>query len=297
MVSDCFVIVNPQAGRGAAHEAWPRAQARLAAAGVQCEVAETTGPGHATVLAERAAGQWGAVVAVGGDGTVHEVVNGLMRAAGAGPSTPMGILPLGTGNDFVKMLDFPVGDPLAAADRLIAGARRQVDVGRVGERYFINGLGVGFDARVAIEAQKVRWLRGMAVYLWALVRTLQRHRCPTVRLTLDGIVHEQAITLVAVSNGACSGGGFWLSPQARLDDGRFDVCIAAAMGPLRILRFVPQVMRGRHTTRPEVKMAQARQIIIHADEGLPVHADGEIIATAAHDLEVELLPGRLTVIV
>lgn len=293
-----FIILNPAANRGGIARTWRRAQAVLDQAGVRYEAVLTDAPGHAQVLAAEAAlAGWPAVVAVGGDGTVNEVVNGLVRAADGGPTIPLGIIGLGSGNDFLKMLDLPRQDPVAAARRLLVAQPRRIDIGRVDERYFINAVSVGFDARVAVEAQRVRRLRGMAIYVWALLKALRAYYAPSIRVVLDGQeVADRHLTLVAVTNGACYGGGFWICPQARVDDGLFDVCVADELSVFGVLKFVPRVMRGTHINSPQVHLYRARQVQLGSPEPLTVQADGEILTEAAHEVTLELLPGRLTVL-
>jgi diacylglycerol kinase (ATP) len=297
-IGSFYVIHNPTAGRGSAAGVWTRIRPVLDAAGVRYRLATTEAPRHAEALAERAAGDgWDAVVAVGGDGTVQQVAAGLVRAAGEAPSLPLGIIGVGSGNDFVKLFGLPAQQPEEAARRLLAARPRRVDIGRVGQRYFTNGVGVGFDAQVAIQASRIRRLRGLALYGWALLRVLRDLRAPRIRLTLDEQeTIEQPMTLVTVGNGACHGGGFWLCPDARPDDGLFDVCIADALSLPRLLRVLPGVLSGAHVRRPEVTMRRARRVQISSADPLPVHADGEILAEAAHELDIELLPGRLTVL-
>lgn len=292
-----FVVLNPTAGRGAAARAERAIRAGMEGAGAGCEIARTRGPGHAVGLArEAAAGGWTAVVAAGGDGTVHEVANGLLRAAGEGPTVPMGIVPVGSGNDFAKLVGAPT-TPEAAVRHLLAARPRRVDVGRVGDRFFTNGVGIGLDARVGIEAGKVRWARGLAIYLVALARVLRAFRPPRMRVTLNGReVADRPLTLVTVANGGCHGGGFWICPAARIDDGELDVCVADALTTAGVLGFLPRVMRGTHVGRPGVHMHRARTLRVTSPDPLPVHADGEIVAEAAHELEIEILPGRLTVL-
>lgn len=293
-----FVILNPAADRGGAQRAWRGAGAVLDAAGVEYELATTEGPRHAEALAaDAAAAGYSAVVAVGGDGTVQEVANGLMHAADGGPTVPMGIIGQGTGNDFIKVAGLPRNQPAEAARRLLAAVPRQVDIGRVGQRFFTNGVGVGFDARVAIEASRIKRLRGISIYAWALVKVLRSHRTPQIRIVIDGEeIFNRRATLVNVSNGGCHGGAFWICPQARIDDGMLDVCIADALEVPQILRLIPSLMRGTHTGKPPVHMYRARHVHISSSEPLPVHADGEILTEAAHELEFELLPGRLTLL-
>jgi diacylglycerol kinase (ATP) len=237
------------------------------------------------------------VVAVGGDGTVQQVAAGLRKAAGTGPTLPLGIVSVGSGNDFIKMLNLPLQRPAPAVERLLLATPRRVDIGRIGNRYFTNGAGVGFDAQVAIQASRIRRLRGMALYGWAVLRVVRNLRAPHIRLTLDGTtVADRPLTLVTVGNGACHGGGFWICPGARPDDGLFDICIASELSRARLLRVLPDVMRGTHVGLPEVEILQARRVEIYSPDPLPVHADGEIFSEGTHELELEILPGRLTVL-
>ncbi|MFL5539961.1 MAG: diacylglycerol/lipid kinase family protein, partial [Longimicrobiaceae bacterium] len=171
---------------------------------------------------------------------------------------------------------------------------RRVDAGRVGDRWFTNGVGVGLYARVAIEANRNRRLRGIGIYLWALARVLRRFRPPVLRVEIDGgEVMERPMTLAMVGNGGRHGGGFWICPAAKLDDGLLDLCACDELGKLRILRFLPKVLRGTHVGESCVHMRTARRVRITSDTPLPVHADGEILSEAARELEIEIAPGRL----
>jgi diacylglycerol kinase (ATP) len=292
-----LVILNPAAGRGAAARTGATIRSVMDAAGVRHRFVATQAPGHATEIARRAAGEgWTGVVAAGGDGTVHEVANGLLREAGDGPTVPMGIVPVGSGNDFAKLVGASP-DAAGATRRLLASAPRRVDGGGVGDRFFTNGVGIGLDARVGIEAAKVRRLRGIAIYLWALAQVLPRFRPPRMRVELDGaVVADGPLTLVTAANGGCHGGGFWICPAARIDDGVLDVAVAEALGTLGILDLLPRVMRGTHVGRPGVHMHRAHRIRVTSPDPLPVHADGEVVSEAAHELEIEVLPGKLTVL-
>jgi YegS/Rv2252/BmrU family lipid kinase len=286
--------VNPAAGRGAAVRAWAAVRAVLAAAGAELEMAETGGPGHAAELAETAArAGWPAVLALGGDGTVHEAVNGLLRASGGEVTTAaLGIVPVGSGNDFALLAGIP-RDPAEAARRIAAGGERRVDVGRIDGRWFTNGVGVGLDARVAVEANRSRRGRGMGMYLWALARVLRSFRPPVMRVEIDGEVMERPMTLVTVGNGGRHGGGFWICPDARIDDGVLDVCVCDGLSRPRILALLPRVMRGTHVGASCVRMRRAHRVRITSDAPLPVHADGEILFEDAHDLRIEIAPARL----
>ncbi len=234
------------------------------------------------------------VSVAGGDGTIFAAVNGIMTAGGR---TALGIVPAGTGNDFVKMLDLD-HDWRAACARIVAGTIRRVDIGRCNEYYFANGVGIGLDAQVAMEANAVRWLRGDAVYLAALLRTLIfRHATPHAHIRYDSGEMERPITMIAAANGRCYGGAFNVAPAARLDDGCLQLLVADGRSRAGILALVPAVMRGRHGGRSGVTMLSTRRVVVESEQGLPVHADGEIIYREAHRLEIEVLPSALKITV
>lgn len=293
-----YVILNPTAGRGSAAAARGMVERELERAGCEHRVVETRRRGHAAELAAAAVAEgWPAVVAVGGDGTVHETANGLLRAAGEGPSTPLGIVGVGSGNDFAKLAGVPK-DPAAAVRRLAHAEPRAVDAATVNGEWFTNGVGIGLDARVAIEVDRRRRLRGVAMYLAALPAVLRAWRAPRMRLEIDGEpVSDAPMTLVTVGNGGRHGGGFWICPDASIDDGFLDVCACDRLNTLGILRFLPRVMRGTHVGASCVHMHRARRVRVTSPDPLPVHADGEIIAHDAHDLDILIHPGRLTVLV
>lgn len=294
-IDSAYVVLNPTAGRGAAARVRPLVSRELA--GVRHVVAETGARGEAAQLAEAAAREgWPAIVAVGGDGTVHEVVNGLMRAAGDGASAALGIVPVGSGNDFAKLAGVP-SDPAQALRRIAGGSARAVDVGSVNGRWFSNGVGIGLDARVAIEVDRRRRFRGLAMYMHALANVLRVYTPPRMRVEIDGQpAGDGPMTLVTVGNGGRHGGGFWICPDARLDDGVLDVCMCDGLGTLGILRFLPRVLRGTHTGASCVRMRQARAIRVTSPDPLPVHADGEIVADDAREVSIAIHPGRLRVL-
>jgi diacylglycerol kinase (ATP) len=290
-----YLILNPQAARGGAESAWAAAEPVLTAAGARWQLARTTAPGEAESLARAAAraGIWDAVVAIGGDGTVHEVVNGLLGAAD-GPA--LGILPAGSGNDFARAAGIPVGDPAAALRAMLEGDVRSVDVGRVNGRYFVNGMGWGLDGRVAVQIARRRRFAGRAMYLAALLSALRGQRPAHVDICLDGRTVPGFVTLIAVTNGPCYGGGFRICPHARIDDGQLDLCVADAMSRLSILRLVPRVMRGTHLGHPRVWYARGTTVTLTSRIGLPAHADGEVIDAAATRLEVAVVPGGVRMV-
>lgn len=298
MLRNALAVVNPAAGRGRALRVWEEVRAVLRGAGMEVEAELTARPGHATALAQEALrGERSAVLAVGGDGTIHEVANGLLRGSGGRRSAiPLGVVPAGSGNDFAKPLGIPA-DGVGAARALLASTPRWVDAGRAGDRYFVNGVGIGFDASVAAEARSIRRLRGTALYGWALLRVLHRHRPATLRVVLDGVeVVHRPLTLVTIANGPCCGGGFRLCPAARIDDARLDVLVACARSRSGILGLLLRSLRGRHRGRPGVHLQRARTIHVSGEMPLPVHVDGELLSAPVRDLEIRVLPGALSVL-
>lgn len=300
------MIVNPAAGRGRTRRVWPQIAAALAAEGLRFELAQTRASGEAEQLARSAAG-YAAVIAVGGDGTVHEVVNGLMHVPQA-HRPAFGVLPSGSGDDYAKMIPPRApGGPRPrwqeAVQRLAHGVARAHDVGVVrneeqGERYFANGMDVGFGAHVAHNFTMLPfWLTGLAGYLAAIARTLIRY--PALELSVqldDGTAIAQRSTITAVMNGRCFGGSFWACPEASADDGLLDVLIADEVSRAQILRLVPKLMRGRHLGEPVLRVARARRVRIESEAPLPVEADGELPWRAARRLDICVLPGALRVL-
>jgi len=171
-----------------------------------------------------------------------------------------------------------------------------VDVGRLGSRIFTNGVGVGFDALVAVESRKISRLTGLPLYLLAVLRTLLlTYRTPAVRIALDDQTISQEITMIAIANGRCYGGGFWVAPQAEVQDGLLDVVTARGLGRLAILRLLPHVIKGTHLDKEPVRSYRSRHVVIESEEPLPMHADGELWPAASR-IEIELIPGKLRVI-
>lgn len=305
------VILNPYAGRGAGGRAKAHLTAALAQAAVTFDLAETTGVGHAVELARQArlAG-YTTVVAVGGDGTISEVVNGLAQATPAGQVVgKLGILPLGTGNDFADIVGCS-RDLATAARTLAAGQTRLVDLGHTliehngqkVERYFDNNMGVGFEAWVTLESYKIKRLRGALLYVVAALRALRSCPAPHITATWEladgtpGHYSDHAL-MISIGNSCRTGGGFYLTPDARLDDGLLDVGIAAAVSRWRILRLLPKALKGAHTTDPVITMLRCRSLQLACQAELPVQVDGEVIVRNADRVEITIQPGRLAVIV
>lgn len=299
------VIANPVAGGGSGWKAIPRIKSLFTEFNLDYDLETTNQIGHAAVLALNAAKeQYDVIVAAGGDGTINEVTNGLMKAYISEKKIPgLGILCIGRGNDFAGSMGIPA-DLRLACHVLIHNYRRKIDIGRVkGElhpngRYFVNCVGVGFDAIGTIEVSKLPRMGGFISFLIAVLRTVfMYNKAPLALIEYDGQALTQRSLLISIMNGQRLGGGFIMAPNALMDDGFFDLCIAEQMSSLRVLRMIPHFIRGTQDTQPSIRTAKAANIIIHGLDGaLPAQTDGEIISVDGKQLEVELFPSRIEVV-
>jgi len=306
MLSKQYIIVNPVAGRGAAKKAIPEIEAFLESSKIDYDLIITEYIGHAIKLAEEAGSNgYATVVAVGGDGTANEVINGLMKALKKGHLTSnMAILPVGRGNDFSYGMGVP--QDLDAACKLLAnGKTRKIDIGFVkgGDypegRYFGNGVGIGFDTIVGFEAAKLpSFISGIPAYLIAAMKTIFLFfRAPLLRLDIDGEVLEQHCLLVSLMNGRRMGGSFMFAPESASDDGLLNLCIVGQVTRLQVLGLFPKMMSGTQESHFAIKMPTGQHVTIETLTGtLPVHADGETICEAGESLEVEILKQQLNLI-
>lgn len=291
-------IINPAAGP--CRRRGQRVAERLADLCPQAEILVTQTADQARHWAFERAGDAGrGVIAVGGDGTVHAVGNGLV-----GGKAALGVLPLGSGNDFVKMLTSP-REPEQAVAYFQQAAVRYCDVGQVviveadgGQEsfHFINGLGVGLEAVVANSARRARYLKGFARYLVAALWHLTTYQAPNMKVQMGGEEFESRQFLIAIGNGCCAGGRFRLTPRARVDDGLLDTCRVDTLSRWRLLRILPTVLSGRHDRFNEVRMDQVEAITITCPSGTMVHADGEMLSEHAVEIRVQVCPGVLPVV-
>lgn len=296
------IIVNPISGRGFALKMIPVIEEKLRGLGIDYDLVQTERPWHASELAEKAAMDgYDVVISASGDGTANEVLNGLMRAKNHGATkTAMGIITVGTGNDFAYGMNIP-GNFEECFLVLKEDKRRLMDIGLVkgGDypegRYFGNGVGMGFDAAVGFEAVKIRWTRGLLAYLIAALRTIFLYfKAPLVQITYDGTSIEQESLMTSIMNGQRMGGGFYMAPNGDPGDGWLDLCIAESASKLRIFQLITFFMKGTQATQPEVKTARARKISITALKGtMPAHCDGETLCYEGTKLDIELFPQQI----
>ncbi|BCL19363.1 diacylglycerol kinase [Streptomyces tuirus] len=274
MTSEITLFVNPTAGRGRGARAAQPAASALRAAGFSVRTVLGEDAADALVRARAAveAGT-GALIAVGGDGMAA-----LALRAVAGTRTPLGLIAVGTGNDFARALGLPVREPAAAgrmiADALKCGRIRDIDLGQVGDRWFGTVLASGFDSRVNDRGNRMRWPTGRLKYDLAMIGELAGFRPVPYRIRLDDEVLEAEATLVAVGNGSSYGGGMRICPGADLTDGLFDVTVVGDCSRTTLLRVFPRVYRGTHVDHPKVTVLRAARVEIAA-EGVTGYADGE----------------------
>ncbi len=292
------LIVNPRSGNGRAHRLLPGMLQLLADAGVAVRHTLTEGRMHAAELAARCVEDGQVPTAVGGDGTIHEVINGH-----DGSNVPAAVIPIGRGNDFARLMG--LRSHRQGIEAMLAGRTRRLDVLRVhcrdadggeAERICVNTLGIGFDAEVALGASRRTAGSGVLLYLVQVVHALRHYRATRCTWTADGRSTESSLFLAAIGNGTTGGGGFVLNPRAQPDDGLADLCLAIDMPLRRILRVLPATLRGGHLRFPEVSYHQSPAFHLTLDDPRAVHLDGEIVTENATEVRVEVLPRHIDII-
>lgn len=312
MSEPVHVIANPGAAGGKGARIVPGLCRRLEDRGIPYVLTTTEAPGHATELAWTAVEEGATrIVVVGGDGTLHEVVNGLaprLASPGAEPDAAPAIVvcPMGTGNDFYRMVDAP-SDVKGVVRVLESGARRAFDLGHVrwegGEEYFVNLLGVGIDVELLRKRPRFRRLPGLIQYLAALGAAALSYRHRRVVVELESGSRgarrlEARVLLAMVTVGPSVGGGIRVSPGARADDGLLDLFLVEDLGLLGIARYLPRVLRGTHASVRQIHMHSLRRARIESSDGEPLHfeLDGELMRHPSPWLEIEVVPERLVVL-
>jgi len=260
------------------------------------DVVRTEGPGHAQVLAAQAVRQGAKhVVAVGGDGTVHEVANGLL---GGNTDAALGVVPIGSGNDFAKLLGLFGHDPLHAVARLVTARSRRFDAGRVAGEWFVNSVGFGFAPAVVKTRNRMQHLRGFLSYLVPVVQTFFQFEPMVFDVTAAGFHERGYMMMIEVCNGTTSGGSYRFAPDADPADGKLDVCLIRRVSLPRFLVAIPRVMRGTHVKMREVALIKTAKLVVRSPEqALLLHVDGELREPGVNECTVELERGRLNVLV
>jgi YegS/Rv2252/BmrU family lipid kinase len=297
------IILNPMADMG---NAW-RVARDLRSITEQHGGVDWSGtvyPGHAIDLAKQAGEQgYGMVIAMGGDGTIHEVVNGLMKVPEA-KRPVLGVVPVGSGNDFAHGIRASK-KPTEALARALDGEVSTVDLclmtdqhGR--QEYFDNTLGIGFGANVTIRSHRIPLIRGFLMYLTSVIQTIIIDHTPIhMHIETDQESWEQKVIYLVLCNGPREGGGFLIAPDAKIDDGLIHFAMITDVSRAMMFRIVPEVMKGTHGRFKQVRMGMCKTFSLKADRPLYIHADGEIFSgpgTDIREVQFEVLPGALKVV-
>ena len=288
------LVVNPNAGHKKGHEVAQRVGGLLAKSGHLVEELVSVAPGGIREIAETIdPSDWDCIVAVGGDGTLFELINGLLSRADSVP-VPVGLIPVGTGNSFLKDLGIETVED--AVDRIVAGRVRGVDVGEFthpdGRHHFVNLLGAGFVSNVAARACRYKRLGSMS-YILGVLEEVVGLRSSALSLTIDGRRIERDGIFVEICNSRFTGGTMMMAPQARIDDGLLDVVVAGTMSRGTLLRLLPTIFTGTHVDSPAVEVFQGKEIVVESDRALALTPDGEIfgrtpISVTVHQNKLEM---------
>ncbi len=296
------IILNPSANQSAAKKRFGNIKRLFNASGIDCDFSVTRHAKDATTLSAEAADLgYSAVIAVGGDGTINEVVNGLMQTSGNGKSLALGIIPAGTGNDFSDMAGLP-REIEAAIRNIILNKTRQVDVGMVEiddgkeKLFFDNNSALAMEPMVNLESSRFKRISGTPRYLAGLASALTKLRAWDMEIEWEGGSYSGQSLLLSVCNGPRAGSTFMMAPDAKIDDGLFDVILAPNLRMHRVLRILPRLFNGSHLSQPEVMHFRTHWLKISCPAGTPVHADGEMVATEAVSIAYSMLPGKLTLL-
>jgi YegS/Rv2252/BmrU family lipid kinase len=288
-----LLIINPNAGKGLGYRMAYQIEAMFKSHGWEFSTRFTYGVKHAIHLARQAvADGYKTLVAVGGDGTINEVTNGIAEVK----NIHFGVVAIGTGNDYIKAVGIP-SDPEKAVEVVIKNKIRKVDIGKVENQYFVNGLGIGFDAQVAEDLYKIKKLRGFSAYLYAVVKNLFFFPNPEIEIAFNGKLIKGKSMMVSVMIGNYLGGGFYLTPDASVDDGMFDILSLGDFNLMQRFFHLPKMTKGTHLKVKGVNIYRTDNVTISSESGLKVHVDGEMININTDRFDVKLLKKKLNLIV
>lgn len=296
------VILNPYAGRWQALKRREETEVALQAAGVPFEMVITDRPGHGTELAAQAYNEgFSPIIVAGGDGSINEVINGIIAAAQTHDGevlSPLGIIPLGTANDLVVNLGLPK-DLHAAAKVIAAGNTRRMDLGNVNGRFFGNNSAIGLEPNITLIQQRITRLSGILRYLLATLIGIANNPQWIMHLEWDDGNYHGPITLVTVGNNPLTGGSFYMTPHADPFDGQLTFVYGSMPTRLQILRLLPKTMKpgsGSYVEHPDIHEINSTKLRIRAESPTPLHTDGEIQSEAIQDIEYTLSPERMPVL-
>jgi YegS/Rv2252/BmrU family lipid kinase len=301
---NALIVLNPTAGNGKARKIYPKIEAYLKSRNIAYHIALTTCPGDAiNIVRDYSLEPGTAVIAAGGDGTCNEVVNGLLTRGHTEPPV-FGVLPIGRGNDFASSVPVP-GNYIKALDIIIRGNTRPMDAGFVKGgffpegRYFVNGLGIGFDTQVGLEAAKMKKVHSSLAYVLGAVLTVARFKpSPVLKVSWAGEEHILPALQLSLMNGRRMGGTFFMGPKAQLDDGMLDICVVEHRTRRQVVNIIFHYTRGTQEDCPGVIMGRGMEFNLRALEGgMIAHSDGETVCLDGKALTVSCRAKALALIV
>lgn len=301
------VILNP-AARGYSPAIELQLYRLLSEERIDFELVKTSCPGQAKELAKDAANNgFDVIVAGGGNGTCCEVISGLLNVRDKGKMCTFGIIPIGLGNELAKAIGIPLSLP-EACHSLACGQIKLLDIGQIilpdgNARFFANTAGIGFNARIAVDLEKTRWLWGFPMFVWMTIKSVAVYnRAPIMTIEFDGQEISQPFLMVVVANGQREGTVFQVAPQAKMDDGFFDLLLVSKLSRLQILKYIPRFIKGDHITdsskaeKNPIALFRTKKVTVSSEENLVAHIDGDVLCTNAHQLKFDILPQRLRVL-
>lgn len=285
-----MLIVNPSSGGGRSLDLLPDIDRMITGLGVKPDIRISQSAEDATQMSKFAVKcGYERVLALGGDGTVNMVASGI-----AGKDTVLGVIPAGTGNDFFAMLEID-NDLENVVKVAVKGDPITTDVGTIDNKLFFNMVGIGFDALIAKTVSNEPQKFGAVSYLVGVYKNLKDYPSNPIKLRVDSYELDQDALLVAVGIGRRTGKGFQLTPSAKPDDGKFDVCVVKDAKPFRILRLLPKALRGKHVRAPEVEIYRCRQLEIFTEKPLPIHYEGEPSMSTNGKISIKMSRSKLQV--
>lgn len=295
------LIINQTAGGGKPERLLPEIFKKLDEINLQYHSSWTTSSGGATVLAQQAVDSGkDLIISVGGDGTINEIINGILPAQ---KQPALGIMPAGWANDFIKSTSIPKNID-QACHIIKEGKIKKIDVGFINKQiYFVNVCGIGFDAEIAALANQMKtehphWKTLSAyVYVFATIKKLLSP-LPSfkAKVTIDSQVIEGEMLFLAIANGRIEGGKFNIAPDAEIDDGLLDICVVGKMGRLRCLHLLPKAIKGTHLDVKEVSFFRGKEILVEADKTVTAQVAGEVLIPR-QSYHIEILPKKLNLLV
>lgn len=294
------IILNPIAGRGRALNIEKSLDEYLRQHNIVFQIEKTNGPLHATELSLKLNKKFDIVVAVGGDGTVNEVATGLI-----GSTASLAIFPIGSGNDFSRMIGIPKKMNFAI-DTIISGTKKFIDLGRVviqnsnGKtliRHFINTLGIGIDAEIAKEAKRIKYLRGLPLYIVAAIKALSTYSPNEYNIFDSNTTRKEKAYLLCVGNGIYEGGGFKLLPEADPSDSKLNICLIRKMPVWNAIPLIPKIINGTHIGHKMISMWESKTLNVTSRKPFILHGDGEIFEENTLDVTIDLIPNAINIVV